>query len=316
MDVAVTAPLVAVLPCTTAQSPTFAAELVELTSVVYIVLELKVTVRKTVLAAAPAAARRDCCTVTVVPLTFVTLPKTNPPKAPRFPRAPPGAPDGRLVDMPDGAPLRRMPPVRGPPPLNPAEQVPFFVALTRTVEAATGAVVEVDAPDPEAEAGVDPAAELVTETHEPTLTAAALVAAVRVNFVDAAYMTAVCSEVFCTCRVDPLRAAISPDAADPAPRPVGAPAAPVPAEDPAAGAAELAVLPELPELPHAARAAAASTAVPARTTRAGEVRCFIEIPISLVVQSRCADEVRSARCAGQSLRRASIGASRAARVAG
>ncbi len=117
----------------------------------------------------------DCCTVTVEPLIAVTLPTTNPPKPPRAAPLgmPDGAePDGKLLGIPDGAPLGRVPPPK------PLVHVPVDDGeLTRTVAAVIGPVVEADDEPDDDDA-------LVATTQEPTLTADTVAAEVRVNFVD------------------------------------------------------------------------------------------------------------------------------------
>jgi hypothetical protein len=118
----------------------------------------------------------------------------------------------------------------------------------------------------------------------------------RVNVVDADQVTAVCDEVSCTCSVLPDTAAISPDAAGP-PRPAAPPGALLVALGAVAAAAVSDV--DEPPPPQPASNRTATGTPPASLNTVGR---FTETPLWTE--------------GGQSLRNASMGASRAARPAG
>jgi hypothetical protein len=141
-------------------------------------------------------------TVMDVAETAVTLPETGaaPPVAP----VPPvGAPVGRVpLALPDGALVGGVP-LRVPPPNPPNAMVHVPAEVAAEIETVVAAAVELvdELPD----AGVEN-----DETHDPTVTEAAVLATVSVIVVEPVYVTAVWFEVSCTCSVPPEIAAIVP----------------------------------------------------------------------------------------------------------
>jgi hypothetical protein len=137
----------------------------------------------------------------------------------------------------------------------------------------------------------------VAVTQSPT---ASVADTVFVNAVDDDQVTAVCDWVFCTCSVFPLTAAISPNAAGPRPRPV-APRDPVALGEPVAlGAGAAAAPSDVDDPPPQPASSRRATGMPA--TSATIVGRFTATPLWTE--------------GTQSLRSASMGASRAARPAG
>jgi hypothetical protein len=138
------------------------------------------TVRLLVAVEADDPLRPVSLIVTVEPDTEVTFPAAPPPNplAPAAPgrRAPVGAPDG---GDPVGAPDAAVP-GRGPcAPPKPLTHEPLAVAaLTTIVVAVIGEEADDDADEPLLDA-------LSATTHEPTVTAEAVVGLVRVNAVEA-----------------------------------------------------------------------------------------------------------------------------------
>jgi hypothetical protein len=194
--------------------------------------------------------------------TAVTLPATTAPNpAPPGPPdrcVPVGAPDGRVTEaVPEAAPVGRAPP--GPP----APPAPKPVEHDPLVAAETWMLVAVNAAD-----GDDDFDALLATTHDPTVTAALVALPVIVKRVAAVKVTDVWVEVFCTCRVEPLTAAISPDAAAPRAVPAAAFPAAVPARPGAApleaAAFDAAALPLLEQAATVMALSAARTATVAR----------------------------------------------------
>lgn len=114
-------------------------------------------------------------TVMVVPVTAVTLPETNAPNPAPF-ALPPGPPVGAPEGMPlgwvpvVGAPLGRVPP--GPPARPAIVQVPVELAAETEIVVAATDDVEVDVP------------EAMEVTHDPTVTADAVVGTVALMVVE------------------------------------------------------------------------------------------------------------------------------------
>jgi hypothetical protein len=180
MRVAVTSPLLSVLPCATAHWPTFADAPVPGTVVVYFVADVVVMVRGVVVELEADELRETAAMTIVDPVNDVTFPDAKPPKPPkppaRLPLVPLGALDGRVY--PDGAPDGRTP-ARVPRPPAPVHE-PFVAVLMRTVAAVSGADVEADVLEVPLEVVAD-----VATTQLPTVTAERVVDFVTVNFVDA-----------------------------------------------------------------------------------------------------------------------------------
>jgi hypothetical protein len=239
---AVTVPLLAVEPCTTAQSPTFTAELVTAAVVVYFVAAVTRTV--------------PLETVIVEPPTAVTLPATTAPA-----RAPLGNPLGRA---PDGKPLRRAPdgnPLGRAPlgkPLGRVRPIPAQLPeVDGWIRTSVAVMSRAAADDGDGAAADEPdAVAAVAMMQDPTCTAARVVDFCWLKVVLADQVTAVCSVLLCTCIVLPLTSAISPEAA----ARNAAPAAPPPLPPaPVDRAAAVGPAPEADELPEQA----ASTSAPA-----------------------------------------------------
>ena len=275
--VAATVPLVSALPVATAQVPTVASAPVA--SALASTGTADPTV--TVIAAADGVGSGEAPRpVRSVPDTTTADPDTDltvPNAVANSRPPPPGAPDGPAP--PPGAPDGGAP--RCSPPLGNARGVPFGRATVQAppVDTTRTETAVSAAPDP----GVP-----ATVTQSP---AASVAGTDLVNLVDADHVTAVCDELFCTCSVRPDTAAISPDAAGPRP-----PAPSRAAADAAADAAGAAL--EGPPHPVSSRTATGSPAA------------------SVTTVERVTDTPLWTEGMGQSLRRASIGASRAARPAG
>lgn len=164
MAVAATAPLVSVLPCTRAHSPTFAEALVVFPVVVYVVFAV------TVIVPVPVVLPVFVLSVIVEARTEVTWPLSRPPKARRAPEgAPLGALLGRWALL--GRPLGAVPAGRRRAP-NPAVQVPPLAGVIRTDVAV---MAFGDDPDDDPDDEPDDAAAEVATTHEPGVTAASVV---------------------------------------------------------------------------------------------------------------------------------------------
>ncbi len=251
------------------------------------------------------AVRRTASTTKPVAETEVTLPLA-PPKVPlpNAPRLPVGR--GRALKLGRGVapvpPPRPNPP--NPPPPNPPApvQLPLTGALMVTVVAVTG-----EAADPVAD-GVP-----TTVTQLPTVTSFAVTDTVSVIGVLAVKVTVTCPEVgFWTSRLDPETAAAVPTTP-------GKAAWPADGDGLLPGAAELAMV------------AAGVAELPAPPPHAVTPRTTIPSPARAGAQRRPAADARfvaaaimmrshPCRCSfavvAHSPRSASIGASRAARVAG
>jgi hypothetical protein len=169
MLVAVTVPELSCAPRAVTQTPCFKAVAVACCCLVYVVVDVVITVTGVVdaLGDAPGAGLAALATVKPLALTAVTSPKAPPPK----PRPPPGAPEG---GVPLGRPEGRTPPgPPGAPPPPAGAQLPFTGALRATLVAVTD---EVD------EALV--LAALRTATHSPMVTAALVAGTVCVIAVE------------------------------------------------------------------------------------------------------------------------------------
>ena len=216
--------------------PTARAAFVADSVVVNVVADVTVTVAGVVEPDAPDGPREGSATAILEPATDVTFPDTMSPKPRTVPgrKPPPGwAPDGRVVGNAVRLPGGRVP---KPPPKPPRPHVPLTGAMTTTLVAviAVGAV----AGDAGAEVGADEDSAVAT-THIPVFTADSEVAMVWVYCVAEVTMTAVCPALrSCTWTVDPLIAAITPDAAGALAPPNLAAPLPLPAPPPPAGLVE------------------------------------------------------------------------------
>ena len=278
--VAATAPLGSAFPVATAQVPTLASAPVAVTVRSTDAEDPSVTVTGPVVGvAAGVPDPRNRPPVSSRPETVTVDPDT----AVTFPNAvakfwppPPPARPGGGLKVPDGR-GRGVRSGLAVPPARVGVQLPP-VETTRTD------VAESADPVP----GVP-----VAVTQSPT----AIVAGTAfVNAVDADQVTAVCDCVFCTCSVFPVTAAISPNAAGPRPRP-GAPGDPVVLGAGAGAAAALSDVDDPPPQPASSRRATGRPVMSATT-----VGRFTATPL-------WTEGI-------QSLRSASMGASRAARPAG
>ena len=301
--VAVTVPVWSALPNAVIHFPTASSALVADSVVVYVVAVVTLTVAAVAAPVEPDGPRAGSLTAIVEPDTEVTVPDTMSPNPRTVPgrKPPPGcAPEGRSVGR-----LVRLPPGRPPkPPKPPRPQLPLTGALMTTVVAviAVGAV----AGDAGADDGADDVA-AVARTHMPAFTAANDVVTVCVYWVAELTVTAVCPVLwFCTWTVEPLIAAMTPNAPGAFAPPNLAPAPPwVPPAALALGAAAAGAAAE--PLLHPARSrAAAPAAAPATSAR----RLLVVSDSVIKVLGLCGWSGR------HSLRSASMGASRAARLAG
>lgn len=179
IEVAATVPVSSVLPCAVTHLPTASADFVALTSAVYLVAELTVTV----LIVDFSVCASVVLIVIVSPLTAVTSPvvgAAKPPPDVPVPVAPDGTPVGiplgRGADVaPDPLAAPALPAARAP---KPEAQLPSTAAVTRTV------VIAEEEDDDEDEDVEDDALGVADAVmHEPTLTAASVALAFCVKVV-------------------------------------------------------------------------------------------------------------------------------------